>query len=614
MNQTGQRLIHQDISWRVLAFSKSEGGDRREELEQAQKTCGELVRKDPTNPDHLFMQGIIDFHLGRTKEAEVWMEKAIAAAPESPVIFYIYGIMLMIQGKQAAALLLMTHVVTLKPDHAEAHWLISNVLRKKGDLVGALAAIDQALALNPQNAEALSDKGNALKELGRLDEAALCYEAALAVKPGDYRFRNNLGVVRFLQNDLAGAEALYREVLEATPACPETLSNMSAVQRLKGDLDSAVQYAREALALRPDYPDAFNNLGNALKDGRRLEESVVAYGEVLRLHPGDADVRKNLAMALLALGRFEEGWREYEWRWKSKQLRHAARHFAKPLWRGEDGGGRTILIHAEQGLGDTLQFCRYAPLVRDRGLRVVMEVPKPLARLVKSLEGVESVVTAGETLPRFDLQCPMMNLPLALATTVETIPADLPYLHPAPADAEAWRKRIAAEGEGGLNVGLVWAGNARRHSPDLIATDGKRSMDPRLLAPIMNLPGVRFFSLQKDGPQAPEAFRLIDWMADCGDLADTAALVANLDLVVSVDTAIAHLAGALGRPVWLLNRFDSCWRWFVDREDSPWYPGTLRIFNQQTMGDWKEVILRVREALACPPKGICPHEQGREIG
>jgi hypothetical protein len=227
-----------------------------------------------------------------------------------------------------------------------------------------------------------------------------------------------------------------------------------------------------------------------------------------------------------------------------------------------------------------------------------MAVPVPLKRLIQSLDGVEEVVTGGDVLAHFDLHCPMMSLPFVFHTTVETIPAKLPYLSPDSADVALWRDRVAALADDSLKVGLFWAGGLRASSPDLIATDRKRSVAPEIMAPLMDVPGVQFFSLQKLGTRCPDAFHLIDWMADCHDFADTAALIMNMDLVIGVDTAVAHLAGALGKPVWLLNRFNSCWRWLVERDDSPWYPGTLRLFCQKKMDDWNDVVMRVRDALA----------------
>ena len=258
---------------------------------------------------------------------------------------------------------------------------------------------------------------------------------------------------------------------------------------------------------------------------------------------------------------------------------------------------RTLLLHAEQGLGDTLQFCRYVPLIA-AGAKTVLEVQAPLVRLLSRLPGVASIVAQGACLPPFDAHCPLLSLPGALGTTLDTIPAATAYLAADPALAAEWSERLA--GLAGLRVGIVWAGSAR-DDPELAAVDARRSISLEALAPLAGAPGVSFISLQKGEPAAqasrpPLGMALADFTADLDDFEDTAALVANLDLVISVDTAVVHLAGALGKPVWLLNRFDTCWRWLLNRDDSPWYP-TLRQFRQSSPGDWTSVIAAVRKAL-----------------
>jgi hypothetical protein len=283
----------------------------------------------------------------------------------------------------------------------------------------------------------------------------------------------------------------------------------------------------------------------------------------------------------------------------------ARRSFAQPQWRGEESAGRILLIHAEQGFGDTLQFCRYATLAAERGLRVVLEAQSPLVRLLQGLPGVDRVIARGEALPAFDLHCPMLSLPLALGVTLENIRRFEPYLHADPAQAATWRTRLAEMTGPVPRIGLVWAGNPRNHLRGLAAVDRRRSLAPNLLAPIFNVPGLRLLSLQKDGPLAPVEFPLIDFMHEMQDFADTAALIANLDLVISVDTAVAHLAAALGKPVWLLDRYDACWRWFTGRRDSPWYP-TLRLYRQPQPGDWDQVLAEVISDLA----GLVPNFGG----
>jgi hypothetical protein len=312
------------------------------------------------------------------------------------------------------------------------------------------------------------------------------------------------------------------------------------------------------------------------------------------------------------MGRFETGWREYEWRWARRRIRAGQREFAQPLWLGDFPlDGKTILLHAEQGLGDTLQFCRYAVLVQQLGAKVVLEVPRALLRLLSTLAGVDQLIEAGQPLPPFDCHCPLMSLPLAFRTDEASMPAAAPYLFADAASANRWRERIAADiganadvgsGKKPLTVGLVWAGENRAQVAELRKIDARRSLAFERIAPLLDVPKVRFFSVQK-GIAAQQLAgharreRVVDHTDLLDDFADTAALVANLDLLISVDTSTAHLAGALGKPVWILNRFDTCWRWMLERTDTPWYP-SARLFRQPALGDWGSVIDAVRDALA----------------
>jgi hypothetical protein len=302
-------------------------------------------------------------------------------------------------------------------------------------------------------------------------------------------------------------------------------------------------------------------------------------------------------MTLLRAGRYEEGWREYEWRWKTHQLASSVRDFSQPRWEGGALDGRVLLVHAEQGFGDTLQFCRYAKRVEGR---VVLEVPSALVGLMQSMGGGVQVVAKGDVLPAFDVHCPMMSLPVLIETAPDPVSNAAPYLHAAPERAADWQARLAELP--GLRVGLVWAGGARPDQPTLGAVNRRRSMTLAALAPLSAIAGVRLVSLQKGGPaeevsQAPSGMQIHDFTAELHDFSDTAALIEALDLVISVDTAVAHLAGGLGKPVWLMNRFDSCWRWLTERRDSPWYP-TLVQYRQPAPGDWDSVVADVACDLA----------------
>ena len=449
-------------------------------------------------------------------------------------------------------------------------------------------------------AGACLQRGFDLHRAGQMDAAEPCYRAALQRRPEFPAAWANLGLLRMAAGALDEAEQHQREALRLDPAFPGATLNLAVALQSRGRLQEAEAVYRDALRLGADAAQVHNNLGVLLRELGRVAEAEANCREALRLRPDMADAQANLAMVLLLTGRWAEAWPYYEARWRIGDLAAARRAFAPPLWTGEQPvAGRTILLHAEQGFGDTLQFCRYAPLVAARGGRVVLEVQPPLVRLLAGLRGIAQVVAQGDALPDFDLHCPLMSLPRAFGTTPETVPGNVPYLAADPALADAWRDVLAALP--GRRVGLVWAGSGRAWLAHAAALDRRRSMRLADMAPLGSVRGCSFVSLQLGPPAAqlnepPEGLPVYDVADRLGDFADTAALVANLDLVITVDTAVAHLAGALGRPVWLLNRFDSCWRWLLGRDDSLWYPG-LRQFRRDGQEDWASVMQRVADAL-----------------
>ncbi|MDE1150729.1 MAG: tetratricopeptide repeat-containing glycosyltransferase family protein [Azospirillaceae bacterium] len=462
----------------------------------------------------------------------------------------------------------------------------------------AIGRLERALISEPDAIDVHFNLGILLQAQGRREEATGRYDRVLALNPHDARAHNALGILRHDSGDLGRAMDCFEAALAADPNDPQAHNNMGHLLQIENRLDDALSFFDWALALRPDYPEALNNAGVVLQMQGRLVEAITHYRHAVALRPDYAAAHKNLGMTLLAAGQLEEGWREFEWRWQDNQLAAARRPFTQPQWLGEPAAGRTLLIHAEQGFGDSLQFCRYVSLVAERGLRVVLEVPLPLVRLMERLPHVERVVAHGQPLPPFDLHCPMMSLPLALGTRLDSIPVLPSYLTVDPAESETWRRLLAAEapGDNRPKVGVVWAGAARADTPDVAVADRRRSMGLAALMPLFDESCVRFVSLQKEPSEMvvpPSLGGLIDTVVD---FADTAALISNLDLVISVDTAVAHLAAAMGVSVWLLNRFDSCWRWLRHRDDSPWYPG-LRQFRQSRFGDWGGVVKNVRTAL-----------------
>lgn len=390
------------------------------------------------------------------------------------------------------------------------------------------------------------------------------------------------------------AEATYRRVLEAEPSNFHARNGLATTLAAIGRGADAVASFRAILAEYPNDPLTLNNFGITLAAERRIREAELAFRRALRWRPDLADAHHARGMLLLMSGRFSEGFEELEWRWRTPGMRSQLRGWAVPQWRGEALGNRTLLLHAEQGLGDTLQFCRYASLIK--GGPVLLEVPAPLARLMSSLDGVAGVLVRGQALPPIDLHCPLLSLPRAFGTTLESIPSETPYLRANAAEVEGWRARLPQFA--GLKVGLVWAG---RRDLGRTETDARRSLSLQTLAPLGDVPGVSFVSLQKgvEAAQAgspPAGMELRNHSEELTDFAATAALIECLDLVITVDTAVVHLAGALSKPVWLLNRFDADWRWLLRRDDSPWYP-SLWQFRQEATGDWATVIARVRRAL-----------------
>jgi tetratricopeptide (TPR) repeat protein len=583
----------------------------------------------PDNPEAQLNLGVALRAQGRTDDAIICFRRAIEIRPDYPGALNHLGNALRTQGRSDEAIACLRRAVDLKPDYVEAYnnlgiALQAHALQGHGSRDEAVACYRRALELRPDAPEILNNLGTALQEQARLEEAVACYRRAIDLNPGFGEAHNSLGAALQEQGRPDEAVACYRRAIALKPDYPGAYNNLSTALQEQGLLDEAVDSCRRAIDLDPDFGEAHNSLGTTLLEQGHLDEAIACYRRAIDLNPDYADAHCNLAMALLARGNLAAGWEENEWRWKTPQMAKAYRGFAQPQWRGEAAAGQTLLVHAEQGFGDSLQFCRYAPLAAARGLRVIVEAPRPLVRLLRSLPGVAQVVTHGEALPAFDLHCPMLSLPLALGiTTLAAIPSTVPYLHADSAQVAAWRARLAAMANQGPRIGLVWAGNPREHLPSGSAVDRRRSIGPEPLAPLFDLPGLHFFSLQKDGPAAPPDFPLTDFMREMGDFADTAALIANLDLVISVDTSVAHLAAALGKPVWLLDRFDPCWRWLVGRRDSPWYP-TLRLFRQPNPGDWRSVVetvraelrsfVRDRPATASPdtaPAGPLPDVQGR---
>jgi tetratricopeptide (TPR) repeat protein len=565
---------------------------------------------------------------GDPAEAERLCRQAVALVPDDAEAHYRLGLALARRG-DARAPDAYREALRLRPDHGEAHAGLGVALASGGKAEEGVAHLRQAVGLRPGLAKAHHNLGVALADLGKPEEAAASLREALRHRPDYPEAWYNLGVTLGQLGRRDEAVAAYREAVRLRPGYAEALNNLGLALTEAGEHGTAAVFLRQAARLRPDFAEAHNNLGLALAGLARHAEAEAAYAEALRLDPASVEAHTNLgsaykdqgrldealasyelalwhrpdgatahwnrALAWLQAGDFARGWPEYEWRWR--RARAERRRFSGPAWDGGPLEGRTVLLWAEQGLGDTLQFVRYARLVRERGARVVLAAPGTLLPLLGSCPGVDQLVDEQAEAPPFDVQAPLLSLPGLLGTTLGTVPADVPYLAAEPARVARWRGRLAKLP--GFRVGIALQGNPRH------VGDRHRSVPLDCFAPLAGVPGVSLVSLQK-GPGSEQVAALAGrWpVADLGDeldqgaaFVDTAAVVQGLDMVVTVDTAVAHLAGALGRPAWVALSAAADWRWLRGREDSPWYP-TLRLFRQERPGEWGPVFARLAAALS----------------
>ena len=524
----------------------------------AERICRAIVAANPVQFQALYFLGVAAGQSRRPEEALEWFSRAAQAQPGHADIQYNLGVAFGEVARHGDAVGAYERALALDPSRADAHYNRGVSLDALGNYAEALASYERAVGLQPRFAEAHHNRGVVLSRLERFDEALDAFDAAVAARPQHARAHNHRAIT-LLDLDRPG---------------------------------EALASADKALALAPVFADAWYIRGNALRELSRHADAAESFERAIALEPAHASARWNLADCRLILGDFARGWEQFEWRWRLPA--RAQRDFGVPQWTGaEPIEGRRLLLHAELGLGDTLQFCRFATEVAKRGARVVLEAQAPLLPLLRTLEGVQTLVARGEALPACDLHCPLMSLPRALRTEVDTIPQRVPYLAADAARAAAWREKLGPARV--PRVGLAWAGSQGLRND-------KRSTTLGQVLPLLR-PGIEWVSLQKEVPEGDRVLlakrpEIRDVSAHLADFADTAALVELLDLVVTVDTSVAHVPGALGKPVWILlphNPHD--WRWLLEREDSVWYP-TARLFRQPAPGDWASAVRRVDAELA----------------
>jgi tetratricopeptide (TPR) repeat protein/ADP-heptose:LPS heptosyltransferase/glycosyltransferase involved in cell wall biosynthesis len=497
----------------------------------------------------------------------------------------------LVAGELEAAAQFCQKVLAAKPENVDALHLLGLITYTRKDFAAAIAQLQRVVTLNPDFAEAQFNLGQALRQANRTEEAAAAYQRAIALQPHYADAHHNLGHIRESQGDWDAARYHYEQAIAHQPDFASALNSLGALLYHQRDLARASEILYRAVALKPDYMEAWSNLGVSLYERRQVSAAMEALERAIALKPDYAEAHFNRGVVLLSQGNWQEGFREYDWRYHRPDLTFPS--FPKPQWDGSNPQGKTILLHTEQGAGDCIQFIRLAPRLREQGARVLLVCSPDLTRLLATAPGVDQIFSSGEPLPEFDFYLPLLSLPARLGLTLETIPLEIPYLGGGVSGAK--QSNIQ-----NLNsqIGIVWAG-----SP-LNPKDRERSLSLETLLPVLSVPDVEFFSLQK-GDRASDLIPFLEAHPELNiqdlanglqDFADTAAVIQKLDLVVTVDTAVAHLAGALGKPAWLLLHHVPDWRWLWDREDSPWYP-TLRLFRQQTPGDWTDVMETVRNSL-----------------
>ncbi len=531
--------------------------------------------------------------LGRRDEAETHYREAVRLDPAYADAHNNLGALLEKSGRHAEAIASYRAALAARPGFAEAHCNLGQLLRTTGVLDEAIQHLNAAIKLRPDYADAHRGLGMALGRQNKHDQAIVALRKAIELRPQDAEAHNQLGNRLKATGELDAAESAYRKALALRPDFVDVHNNLGNIYFRRGRLQDAETCYRRALELRPNYPDGYGNLGIVHMGRCRYDEAVVSLRRALELRPNYPEAMCNLSQALLVLGQFKEGWERYESRWRLPAM--PARPFRQPWWHGEELLGRTLLLHVEQGLGDAIQFARYAPIVKALGADVILETPRELMRLFAPLarQGIR-LVQRGVALPHFDLHCPLLSLPGALGCGVTEIPAAVPYLQADDAAIQGWRQRLGTGPE--LKIGLVWAGNPQH------GNDHNRSFRPLAFKPVTAVPGARFFSLQKQRRPGDDADlaalgAIGDVTEALQDFTDTAAALAALDLLIAADTSIVHLAGALARPVWMMTPFSPDWRWLLGRDDTPWYP-TMRLYRQPREKDWASVMARVAQDVA----------------
>ncbi|MFV3131788.1 tetratricopeptide repeat protein [Niveispirillum sp. KHB5.9] len=566
-------------------------------LVEAEARYRALLTRNPGLTDAFHPLGIALQQLGRHAEAEAIIARWLAVSPRDHDALINHGNSLIALGRAADGATAYQKALTVRPQSADARCFLANALYMMGDLARAEENYRLILKDKPSQGNAMFNLANLLCDTGRPDEGMKYYEEVLRHYPDMVEAMVNLGNQWSRRGEGEKAIALLEQATRKRPGMPEAFANLgSALYEHRGDIEGAERCFLETVRIAPTYREGLNNLANIYMNQGRMEAATEVIDRMLELYPDSPLVHGTAAGLFLVDGRMERGWAHFEWRWLRPNLPVPLREFGKPEWRGEDISDKTILLHHEQGLGDSIQFVRFAADVAARAGHVILEVPNNLRELYACIKNV-TLATFLEPLPPFDVHLAIMSVPFVLGYAIDTIPAPIPYLFADPERVEKWRDRLP---KGGFRIGIVWQGKAG------VGVDKGRSYSLAHLAPVARIPGVTLVSLQKGYgldqlDSLPEGMRVEtlgdDFDEGNGAFLDTAAVMQHMDLIISSDTSVAHLAGALGRPVWVPLKFAPDWRWLMGREDSPWYPTTMRLFRQSAPNSWADVFERLAGAV-----------------
>ena len=612
-------------------FSSAMAAYQKGQLTVAENLLADLIRVAPEDTEALYALSVIRHQLGKSDSALVLIKKAIDINETEPKFHHFFGILKSLKGRHGAAEKAFEKAFSLQPGNADLAYNLGNALKAQGLYEAAVKNYRKAVFLNSDFVDAHYNLGNVYQLMGDDHRARACFDESIRIQPDFAKAHHNLGVILNKTGDVPGALNAFQTVIGLQPGFAEAHNNLGNILLSEGRLDDAVNCFRRAVAVRenyaeahynlgvafnkmanfkaarsafetaihqvPDFFEAHHNLGVALQNLGEAQEAIKAFNRTLILKPDFVEAVWNRSLALLLGGELERGFKDYEARFhKLDKSRIYPGTFGTPRWDGASFEGKRLLVHYEQGFGDTLQFVRYVPMVKSLGGTVILEVQGELYELMKRVAGVDLLIdgkkTPGPEIP-CDYHVPLLSLPGLFKTRIDTIPRQNPYIFPDPLKSEFWREQLS--GDKGFKVGIVWVGNM---------TDQKgrhRSCSLEHFAPLGEPAPVSFYGLQK-GPVADEIaavhplLKVRDLGAGLTDFSDTCALMDNLDLVISVDTAAAHLAGAMGKPAFVLLSSPCDWRWLLDRDDSPWYP-TMKLFRQSRPGDWESVFARVRSAI-----------------